>query len=121
MFYQTHIFICKNQRTPGKACCQTIDTDNLFDALKGKLKDLNLMGKGKIRLTQSGCLGRCAEGPILLIYPEQIWCRYRTIKDLDDILSHYLEKAPIPSHLLLSESSEQPITIHKYSSNRWLD
>jgi len=39
-----------------------------------------------VRVTQSGCLGRCADGPNVMIYPQGIWFSKTTLDDVDVIL-----------------------------------
>lgn len=90
MYYRKHIFICTNQKEAGKPCCANTGGKPFFLYLKDKLKQLNLHGPGKIRVSQSGCLGRCAEGPWLVIYPEGIWHRYETTEDIDKIIARFL-------------------------------
>ena len=41
--------------------------------MKQKIKKLNLRGKGLVRINRSGCLDRCASGPLLVIYPDAVW------------------------------------------------
>ncbi|BCA96822.1 hypothetical protein TUM19329_31830 [Legionella antarctica] len=55
-------------------------------------------GPGKIRVSKTGCLGRCASGPCLVIYPDGVWYTYSTFTDIDQI---------IESHLIAGETVEQ--------------
>ena len=43
--------------------------------------------KNNIRVSQSGCLGLCENGPNILLYPQQLWFSEVTSKDLDEIIS----------------------------------
>lgn len=94
--YKKHLFICTNQKKDGKVCCANKGGVPYFEYLKTKLKSLGLHGPGKIRVSQSGCLGRCGEGPCIVIYPEGIWYTYETFADLDEIISTHL----IEGHLV---------------------
>ena len=36
---------------------------------RSRIKALGLNGKGKVRINKAGCLDRCEEGPVLVVYP----------------------------------------------------
>lgn len=72
--------------------------------MKTKLLELGLHGPGKIRVSKSGCLGRCSEGPCIVIYPEAVWYTYASKADIDEIINSYLlagqpvERLLLPNH-----------------------
>lgn len=74
----------------GKKCCAQGGAQEAFSYLKGKLKARGLHGAGQIRVSQSGCLGRCALGPCIVVYPEGLWYTYRANADLDEIIEQAL-------------------------------
>lgn len=100
-FYQKHVFVCTNQKSPGKVCCAQSGGELFFEYLQAKLKQLNLYGAGKIRVTRSGCLGRCKFGPCLVVYPESIWYTYSDFSDLDEIIHGHLSQGNIVKRLLI--------------------
>jgi len=57
---------------------------------KKRIKELGLSGAGKVRVNQSGCLDRCEEGPVLVVYPEGTWYTYVDNEDIDDIIDTHL-------------------------------
>ena len=69
--YVSHVFVCTNDRGGERKSC----ADNNSKLIKAKLKEaVNLAGwKGKVRVSTSGCLGLCANGPNVMIYPQKIW------------------------------------------------
>lgn len=89
-YYTKHIFICTNQKAAGKKCCAGAGAKDFFDYLKGKLLELDLYGPGKIRVSQSGCLGRCSAGPGIVIYPEGTWYTYSSFADIDLIIERHI-------------------------------
>ena len=99
MYYTKHVFICTNQKPEGKTCCANTGGKSFFDFAKQKLNTLGLHGEGKIRLSQSGCLGRCGLGPCLVIYPEGTWYFYHTESDIDDIIKTHLIEGKILDRL----------------------
>lgn len=60
------------------------------DYAKARIKALGLSGEGKIRINTAGCLDRCSEGPVLVIYPEGTWYTYVDKEDIDQIISEHL-------------------------------
>jgi (2Fe-2S) ferredoxin len=38
----------------------------------------------------SGCLDRCEEGPVAVVYPEGVWYTYVDQEDLDEIVEEHL-------------------------------
>lgn len=99
--YTKHVFLCTNQKGPGKICCSNSGGEAYFDYLKKKLLELGLHGPQKIRVSKSGCLGRCSEGPCIVIYPEGVWYRYSSYTDIDTIIqTHLIENQAVEGLLL---------------------
>lgn len=69
------------------------------DYAKDKLKQLKLTGKGKCRVNNAGCLDRCKEGPILVVYPEGTWYTYANKNDIDEIIEQHLQQGHIIERL----------------------
>lgn len=88
--YTKHIFICTNQKAQGKKCCANNGGQEFFDYLKTRLLELGLHGSGKFRVSKSACLGRCSEGPCIVIYPEGTWYTYENMTDIDEIIDSHL-------------------------------
>lgn len=89
-YYTHHVFFCCNQRQDGEACCADRDAQAMRDYAKSKVKSLMLAGPGKVRVNQAGCLDRCAEGPVIVIYPEEVWYTYVDKADIDEIIEEHL-------------------------------
>jgi len=89
-YYARHVFFCCNQRTEGKPCCNDHDATALRDYCKEKVKALGLAGPGKLRINSAGCLDRCAQGPVMVIYPEAAWYTYQDRRDIDEIIDEHL-------------------------------
>jgi len=100
-YYQKHIFFCVNQRQSGKQCCAAKNSAALRLHAKSRLKKLDLSGKGKFRVNSAGCLGRCAEGPSVVIYPEGVWYRVQSIEDVDALIDQYILNGKVVKHLLM--------------------
>lgn len=89
-YYRYHVFFCVNQREGGETCCANCGSRKMREYVKSKIKAMKLAGKGKIRINMSGCLDRCEEGPIVVVYPEGVWYSYVDEEDLDEIIEQHL-------------------------------
>ncbi len=89
-FYERHAFFCTNQRTDGRACCQDHGADQARAHAKARVKAAGLAGPGEVRVNKAGCLDRCAEGPVLVVYPEGTWYTYADLADIDEIVDEHL-------------------------------
>ncbi|MDD2467310.1 MAG: (2Fe-2S) ferredoxin domain-containing protein [Desulfobulbus sp.] len=83
--YIAHVFVCINDRGGARKSCA--DCDSL--TVKAKLKDaVQERGwKGKVRISTSGCMGLCADGSNVMIYPQKIWFSEVSTGDVDEIIS----------------------------------
>ncbi|HEV2008058.1 MAG TPA: (2Fe-2S) ferredoxin domain-containing protein [Burkholderiales bacterium] len=98
-YYERHVFFCCNQRLPGEVCCNNHGAQEIRDYAKGKIKSLRLSGPGKIRINSAGCLDRCNEGPILVVYPEAVWYTYVDREDIDEIIREHLQGGRVVERL----------------------
>jgi (2Fe-2S) ferredoxin len=89
-YYQRHLFFCCNQRDDGRPCCNNHGSQQMRDYAKQRVKELGLAGKGKVRVNQAGCLDRCEEGPIAVVYPDAVWYTYVDRDDVDEIIDEHL-------------------------------
>lgn len=95
-YYKHHVFFCTNQRANGAACCQNYDALAMRNYAKAKTKEMGIAGKGGVRINTAGCLDRCAQGPVLVVYPEGIWYSYVDQDDIDEIIQqHLIEGVPV--------------------------
>ena len=69
--------------------------------LKAKVKKANMNGPGKCRINTAGCMDRCDEGPVLVVYPEGVWYTYVDESDLDEIFDVHLKQGRIVERLRL--------------------
>jgi len=66
---------------------------------KQRIKDLGLSGKGKMRVNKAGCMDRCDEGPIVVVYPEAVWYTYVDRHDVDEIIDSHVVRGQIVKRL----------------------
>lgn len=89
-YFKHHVFFCTNQRAPGETCCNARGASDMRGYAKDRLKALGLAGKGQVRINAAGCLDRCEEGPVLVVYPEEVWYTYIDKEDIDEIIDAHL-------------------------------
>jgi len=90
--------MCVNERED-KACCQDHGAAKLRSYAKNRTKELGIAGQGGVRVNQAGCLDRCSEGPVAVVYPDEVWYRYSTEEDLDEIIDKHLIEGEIVERL----------------------
>jgi (2Fe-2S) ferredoxin len=98
-YYKYHVFFCTNQRAPGETCCNAHGADKLRNYAKDRVKALGLNKPGAVRINSAGCMDRCDEGPVMVIYPEGTWYTYVDEEDIDEIVERHLLKGEIVERL----------------------
>ena len=98
-YYQRHVFFCSNQREAGRESCNAKGASELRDYAKSRVKALGLAGAGKVRINQAGCLDRCEEGPVIVVYPEAVWYTYVDRADIDEILEEHVTHGRVVERL----------------------
>ncbi len=99
-FFRHHVFFCTNGRPEGhvRGSCADRGAVRLRNYMKARAKELGLDG---VRINASGCLDRCECGPVLVVYPEEIWYRCRTREDIDAVLTGHLQNGVPVERLML--------------------
>ena len=98
-YYKHHVFFCLNQREPPEACCANHDSEGMRAYAKARIKALGLSGEGKVRINTAGCLDRCEEGPVIVVYPEETWYTYVDKADIDEIIDEHIVNGRIVERL----------------------
>lgn len=96
-YYRYHIFICTHDRADGSQSCRG---QTIRDYAKQRMKSLKL--EGVCRINNAGCLGRCAEGPMMVIYPEGTWYTYVDEQDVDEIIEEHVVHHRVVERLKVS-------------------
>lgn len=98
--YDKHVFFCVNQRAEGEDCCANFGAQKMRDYVKDTVKAQGLDREGnRIRINSAGCLGRCDDGPVLVVYPEAVWYTYVDQSDLDEIIDSHLKNGHVVERL----------------------
>lgn len=89
-YYKRHVFFCTNCRDDGNVCCQDHDAAEIRQYAKRRTKELNVAGQGRVRVSTAGCLDRCSEGPVIVVYLDAVWYTYENYADVDEIIDEHL-------------------------------
>lgn len=100
-FYKYHVFFCLNQREPGadRPSCANCNSQAMQEYAKKRVKQLGLAGPGKVRINKAGCLDRCEEGPVVVVYPEGTWYTYIDEADIEEIVVSHLANGKVVERL----------------------
>lgn len=95
------IFVCTNERAPGeRICCSAGGGGALQEKLKAMVKERGL--RGRIRVSRSGCMDRCEDGPNIMVFPDNAW--YSNVQEadleplLDSIVASLDAEGKLPRH-----------------------
>ena len=65
------------------------------------MTEIDKWGQGKYRASKSGCLGRCSEAPVCVIYPDGTWYSYVDLEDVQQIIEKHLLNGEVVPNLLI--------------------
>ncbi len=86
--YRHHIFVCTSGKT-----CPLADSEEVHRALKKAVKEAGL--KSTVRVNQSGCMNQCGHGPMVVIYPEDVWYCGVDVDGARKIVSEHIEQGRV--------------------------
>jgi (2Fe-2S) ferredoxin len=73
--YEKHVFVC----TSGEDCPSRGDVEGMVKALRGEALKAGM--KDSVRINKAGCFSQCGHGPMVVVYPENVW--YSGVKEGD--------------------------------------
>ena len=76
--YEKHVFVC----TTGSTCPTQGDSEAYVKYMRAEVAKAGL--HVQIRVNKSGCFSQCGNGPMVVVYPEDVWY------DLPEIVQSHL-------------------------------
>lgn len=90
--YRAHVLVC------GGAGCISAGCKAVQTALVNELTRQGI--ENEIRVVETGCVGSCDLGPIIIIYPEGVFYQKVNPEDVPEIVSEHLLKGRVVERLL---------------------
>jgi nitrite reductase/ring-hydroxylating ferredoxin subunit/(2Fe-2S) ferredoxin len=88
--YDRHVFVC----TSGETCQSQGDVEKFVKVLRDGARAAGR--QQDVRVNKSGCFSQCGHGPMLVVYPEDVWYAGVQESDLQEILtSHIIGGTPV--------------------------
>jgi len=88
--YECHVFVC----TTGDDCPKGGDVEGFVKYLRGEV--LKAGRQQDVRINKAGCFSQCGHGPMIVVYPENVWYGGVQQSDLQEIVqSHILGGTPV--------------------------
>ena len=89
---RSHILVC------GGTGCTSNKSHDIIDALNSELRAQGL--ENEVKVVMTGCFGLCANGPIMVVYPEGACYNHVPVVDVKEIISEHIIKGRIVTRLL---------------------
>lgn len=99
MSYKMHLLVC------GGTGCHASDSDVLLEKLQEEIKANGL--ENDVQAIVTGCFGFCEKGPIVKVYPDNVFYTEVTPDDAKEIVAEHLVKGRIVDRLLYVEPTLQ--------------
>ena len=102
-FYRAHVLIC------GGTGCTSSNSNKIKQELEAQINKNNL--EKEIKLVTTGCFGLCAEGPIIVVYPEGVMYTMVREEDVEEIVNeHFIKGRPVKRLMAGDKETEDTTT-----------
>jgi (2Fe-2S) ferredoxin len=81
--FARHVLVCVSGGT-----CPLQGGVELHEALRNLARER--LGKVRVRVNKSGCLGQCGHGPMVVVYPDNVWYAGVRLEDAAEIVEEHL-------------------------------
>ncbi len=107
MSYRMHILIC------GGTGCISSDSDAVHENFNKILAEKNLTNE--VQVLKTGCFGFCEQGPIVKIYPDNVFYVKVTGKDVAELIEEHVIKGRVVERLLYHDpEKKKPEVEHRH-------
>ncbi len=97
----------------GGTGCTSSDSIQIIENLRTEIKKADLEGRAEVHLT--GCFGFCAKGPIVKVYPDDIFYTQVKPEDASEIVQSHLVNHKVVERLLFKEPSLNHKKVEKHN------
>ncbi|MBP5248488.1 MAG: NAD(P)H-dependent oxidoreductase subunit E, partial [Lachnospiraceae bacterium] len=96
--YRSHVLVC------GGTGCTSSGSQQIQDLLKAEIEKAGL--SKEVSVVQTGCHGRCALGPIMIVYPEGTFYSMVKPEYIPEIVQEHLLKGRVVKKYVYEETIE---------------
>ncbi|HHT84009.1 MAG: NADH-ubiquinone oxidoreductase-F iron-sulfur binding region domain-containing protein [Christensenellales bacterium] len=96
--FRNHVLVC------GGTGCASGNSQQILEEFDKRIKEAGLEKEVKVIMT--GCFGLCANGPVVVVYPEGAFYQRITPSDVKEIVDEHIVKGRIVTKLLYKEKDE---------------
>ena len=93
--------------------CTSSDSIQIIENLRTEIKKADLEGRAEVHLT--GCFGFCAKGPIVKVYPDDVFYTQVKPEDASEIVQSHLVNHKVVERLLFKEPSLDYKKVEKHN------
>ncbi|OPY56169.1 MAG: Ferredoxin, 2Fe-2S [Pelotomaculum sp. PtaU1.Bin035] len=99
-----HVFVCTSSRVNGqqKGFCHTKSSVGIVSSFMEEIEGRGL--GGEVAISNTGCFGLCERGPVVVVYPDNVWYGGVTDSDVEEIMDEHIEGGKAVKRLELSSS-----------------
>ena len=86
-----HIFVCTSSRINGqqKGFCHSKNSVDIVNAFMEEIDERDL--GGQVFVSNTGCFGICEQGPVVVVYPDNVWYGSVSAGDVEEIMDSHIE------------------------------
>ncbi len=100
--FRAHVLVC------GGTGCTSANSEKIISELEKNIENNNL--QNEVKVVKTGCFGLCAEGPIVVIYPEGSMYTMVKPEDVKEIVEEHLLKGRIVKRLLAGDTEADDVS-----------
>mgnify|MGYP000984656850 FL=1 len=100
--YRAHVLVC------GGTGCTSSNSEKIIQEFETRLKENNL--ENEVKVIRTGCFGLCAQGPIVVVYPEGSMYTQVKVEDVQEIVEEHLLKGRLVKRLLIGDIDVEDVS-----------
>jgi (2Fe-2S) ferredoxin len=95
-----HILVCGSFRPTGAAgVCHKKESTQILQHLNMEVQD---RGLDDVMVSSTGCLNLCDSGPVMVVYPENVWYKQANLQTAEAILDSLENSSALPPATLFA-------------------
>ena len=97
--YRAHVLVC------GGTGCTSSNSEKIIKEMELHLNKNGL--QNEVKVVKTGCFGLCAQGPVMVVYPEGSMYTMVRVEDVKAIVEEHLLKGRIVTRLLAGDAQNE--------------